>query len=187
MNNLKFRIILSACLLLSVISSAYARNHAVALDLTNADRRFDSSLRDYMIWMRTALEMRWVPNSQKKLIAKIRFNVTVEGDVKNIQIIRTSGNDLFDQTAVTAIEAAGPFTHTPQPTELLIDATFDNESIKQTAVSDGPKISVPLPVANNLEVKSMSLPPSGADVSPPITPERSSDTSSYSDSVRSTG
>lgn len=123
-------------LLVLAIPPAFARDTAVVLNLTNADRRFDSFLKPYMVELRQKIQRCWLPSATKPpLNVCICFAVTPDGQLEGANITRSSGNSAFDESASDALQKAVPFGRPPQPGGLRIVATFDNRYIDPNEVS----------------------------------------------------
>jgi TonB family protein len=134
---------------------AQARDAAVALDLRNATRGFDSHLKPYMIALRSKIQKCWIPSTLKTpLQVQLRFEVTPNGEATKIEVTATSGQPGFDETATEAIKRAAPLRRPPQPDGLEIDATFDNrfvdpDDIARARMEQQQKDSTPAVPANS--------------------------------------
>lgn len=134
---------------------AQARDAAVALDLRNATRGFDSHLKPYMIALRSKIQKCWIPSTLKTpLQVQLKFEVTPNGETTKIEVTATSGQAGFDDTATEAIKKAAPFRRPPQPDGLEIEATFDNrfvdpDDIARARMEQQQKDSTPAAPANS--------------------------------------
>lgn len=122
--------ILCMTLLLVLCLPAMARGTAVVLDITNADRRFDSYLRPYIIKLRKTIQGFWLPSKTRPpLNVSIKFDVIATGELEEVQVLHSSGDSDFDDSALGAIQKAKTFSRPPQPGGLKVIAKFDNSYI----------------------------------------------------------
>jgi TonB family protein len=95
--------------------AANAQNDAFAIYMSNLARRVK------LAWHR--------PPSQMGKSATVAFKVHRNGDLSHLRISKSSGNDLFDESALRAVENAGPFGRFPPDiTKEDVDAEITLES-----------------------------------------------------------
>lgn len=106
----------------------FSRNRPLTLNLINADRSIPA-LGPYMVGLRQHIESHWIPRPlSPPMRCKLTFEVVGNGSLQNLQIVKSSGNDFFDQRAVRAIRDSGFFHPTNLPV-LFVEATFDSRNL----------------------------------------------------------
>jgi TonB family protein len=116
-----------------ITNQAISRNAAVALDVANPIRDYDSTMKPYMISLRARIENYWLNGLFKQgLRAIVHFEITDRGALENVVLLRSSKQSKFDAKIISAISKAAPFDAPPQPGGLKIDATFDDRFVDLT-------------------------------------------------------
>ena len=79
----------------------------------------------YMADLQRRIKRHWCPK-QDQLSRKVmvRFNVSLDGTMSNLQLVRTSGDTLADKAALDAVQSASPFAHLPQHAKDAVDVEF---------------------------------------------------------------
>jgi TonB family protein len=106
---------------------AGAREARLSLKLLNHHRSMDVAFKPYMVALSRKIEDCWLPGQRKLLRkAKIRFDISGDGQLTNLHVQRSSGEETFDQRAESAISKASPFDQPPLSGGLKIEAKFTN-------------------------------------------------------------
>lgn len=114
---------------------AFGSKTAITLDLQNPNRALDSVLEPYMISLRRRIQRLWTPTSlSPALKAKVYFEITANGSIGSANIIQSSGNKVFDETALDAIYEGTPFPKIPMA-RLNIVAAFENKYLSPTELA----------------------------------------------------
>lgn len=101
-----------------------------------------STLQDYLKLLHKRIKRAWSPPNGDPRIAQILFRVDRNGKLKQIRLIRSSGNSDCDEAAMNAIAACTPFKNLPAdfPSDCLdIKYTFN---YKVDSLSEVPRDSV---------------------------------------------
>lgn len=126
---------LTAALVAMPTVLAFGSKTAITLDLQNPNRALDSVLEPYMISIRRKIQRLWTPTSlSPALKAKVYFEITANGSIGSANIIQSSGNKVFDETALDAIYEGTPFPKIPMA-RLNIVAAFDNKYLSPTELA----------------------------------------------------
>ncbi len=107
--------------------AGFGRNVPVALDVQNppGDNLY-FTVKPYMVAVRQRIQQAWRPNVlSPSYRTKIQFQINHEGQIFAPQLVSSSGNEKFDQRAMSAVLACSPFQPIPIET-LIITAAFDN-------------------------------------------------------------
>ncbi len=87
-----------------------------------------SSLQDYLKLLHKRIKRAWSPPNGDPRVAQILFRITKTGKLKQIRLVRSSGNSDCDEAAMNAISACAPFKGLPadfEPDCLDIKYTFN--------------------------------------------------------------
>lgn len=87
-----------------------------------------SSLQDYLKLLHKRIKRAWSPPNGDPRVAQILFRITKAGKLKQIRLVRSSGNSDCDEAAMNAISACAPFKGLPAdfPSDCLdIKYTFN--------------------------------------------------------------
>ncbi|MCC7528326.1 MAG: TonB C-terminal domain-containing protein, partial [Candidatus Melainabacteria bacterium] len=87
-----------------------------------------SSLQDYLKLLHKRIKRAWSPPNGDPRVAQILFRITKAGKLKQIRLVRSSGNSDCDEAAMNAICACAPFKGLPPdfPSDCLdIKYTFN--------------------------------------------------------------
>lgn len=85
-----------------------------------------STLQDYLKQLHKRIKRAWSPPNGDPRVAQILFRITKDGKLKQIRLIRSSGNADCDESAMNAISACAPFKGLPA------DFEADSLDIKYT-------------------------------------------------------
>lgn len=72
-----------------------------------------SSLQDYLKLLHKRIKRAWSPPNGDPRVAQILFRITKSGKLKQIKLLRSSGNSDCDEAAMNAISACAPFKDLP--------------------------------------------------------------------------
>lgn len=79
----------------------------------------------YMADLQRRIKRHWFPKpDQLSRKVTVRFNVSVAGDLSNLQLVRTCGDSLADKAALDAVQNATPFMHLPVHATEPVDVEF---------------------------------------------------------------
>jgi TonB family protein len=85
-----------------------------------------STLQEYLKQLHKKIKRAWTPPDGDPRVAQILFRITRDGRLKQIRLLRSSGNPDCDETAMNAITASAPFKNLP------VDFPSDSLDIKYT-------------------------------------------------------
>ena len=85
-----------------------------------------STLQEYLKLLHRRIKRAWTPPDGDPRVAQILFRVTKDGRLKQIRLLRSSGNPDSDEAAMNAISACAPFRNLPA------DFPSDSLDIKYT-------------------------------------------------------
>lgn len=126
---------LSAALVAMPTALAFGSKTAITLDLQNPNRALDSVLEAYMINLRRKVQRLWTPTSLSPAMkVKVYFEIAANGSIGSATVIQSSGNKVFDETALDAIYEGTPFPKIPMA-RLNIVAAFDNRYLSPTELA----------------------------------------------------
>lgn len=104
----------------------FGRHRPLSLNLLNADRTAGQA--QYMVGLRQLIESNWIPKPlTPPMRARVRFEISPDGTLQNIEMISSSGNQSFDKRAIGAISESRAYY--PAPTNLMLEATFDSHDL----------------------------------------------------------
>ena len=72
-----------------------------------------STLQEYLKQLHKRIKRAWSPPNGDPRVAQILFRITKEGKLKQIRLVRSSGNSDCDESAINAITACAPFKGLP--------------------------------------------------------------------------
>lgn len=89
----------------------------------------------YMADLREKIQRSWFPPEclERDGHALVKFSVTRAGDIHSVEIIESSGNPVYDESALEALRKASPLAHFPANTSrgsLTIEYSFDTSVVK---------------------------------------------------------
>lgn len=95
----------------------------------------------YMTVLQGKIQKSWNPPDclEQDGHATVKFSITRSGDVYSSQIIESSGNPVFDESALEAIRKSSPFDHFPASTSrgsLTIKYSFDTSVVKTENIEE---------------------------------------------------
>jgi TonB family protein len=80
----------------------------------------------YLIGLERRVERHWHPDNASSGSAACAFVIGKMGDVAHVRLVKSSGNALFDQAAIKAIDSSMPFKPVPQRLDTMsVKITFD--------------------------------------------------------------
>ena len=95
----------------------------------------------YMTVLQGKIQKSWNPPEclEQDGHATVKFSITRSGDVYSSQIVESSGDPVFDESALEAIRKSSPFEHFPASTSrgsLTIKYSFDTSVIKTNNIEE---------------------------------------------------
>ena len=107
-------------------------NHPVSNSRVQAD------FADYMDNVRTKLQSNWTPpDFLENCHIRVTFKLDKDGNVLSGNIIESSGNDIYDSSAINAITKSEPFGRFPENSTretITINYSFDTDLIRSDSV-----------------------------------------------------
>ncbi|MBF2098677.1 MAG: TonB C-terminal domain-containing protein [Gloeomargaritaceae cyanobacterium C42_A2020_066] len=95
----------------------------------SAPARQDVDLGPYLAALRRRVQREWNPNSpNNNRQTVVGFSIARNGQISNLQVIRTSGSSITDQETLSAVQRAAPFAPLPEQyphPQLNIEFTFN--------------------------------------------------------------
>lgn len=124
--------------ILALNANAYESNSYYNRPTGNQQVRADFS--DYMEQVRTKLQRNWVsPDFLEEGHVRVLFKIDNQGNVISGDILESSGNDIYDESAVDAIHKSEPFGKFPENTTrqtLTINYSFDMSLVKTDKIKE---------------------------------------------------
>ena len=127
--------IVSFCLGLILLCPVFADENQADSQPTNDDRYKGvpintNDFSGYMETLKGQIQKSWYPPEclEHDGHALVKFSITRNGDVYAVQILESSGDSVYDESALEAIKKASPFAHFPAATTkgaLTINYSFD--------------------------------------------------------------
>ncbi len=104
----------------------------------------DAELNDfsgYMTILQGKIQKSWNPPEclEQNGHATVKFSITRSGDVYSSQIVESSGDPVFDESALEAIRKSSPFEHFPASTSrgsITIKYSFDTSIVKTNNIEE---------------------------------------------------
>lgn len=114
----------------------------ITADISQAPHFKDD--KEYMVYIEKRIKGNWDPKKMDhEASAMVRFHVAQDGEVSNLRIKRSSGDDAFDHAALDAVDSSKPLPALPQPAPhpVPVDFTFDYH-VHNTETTDSSNESV---------------------------------------------
>ncbi len=131
-------LIIAVCLLFALSVNAEGYNSYYSRPTTNQKVQADFS--DYMANVRSKLQKNWVcPDFLEEGHVRVLFRVDRQGNVIAGDILESSGNPVYDESAVNAIHKSEPFGLFPENTSrqfITINYSFDTSFVKTDKVKE---------------------------------------------------
>jgi len=128
----KKRLVVVLCILFAFGASTFAYDGYSYRPTTNLQTK--ASFSDYMENLSAKLQKNWVtPDILEEGHVRVIFKIDREGNVIEGEILESSGNNVYDESAVNAIHKSEPFGAFPQDSTrqtLTINYTFDTSLVK---------------------------------------------------------
>ena len=125
-------IILLVCIFTALYAQAYEHNPYYNRPSNNSQVQADFS--EYMNNLKSKLQKNWVtPDFLEDGHIRVLFKIDREGNVIAGDILESSGNPVFDESAINAIHKSEPFGKFPENSSrqtLTINYSFDTTFIK---------------------------------------------------------
>lgn len=95
-------------------------------------------LTTYLNRLQTKVKLNWIlPPKHNGKNTVIRFNINKDGQVSNANVIKSSGDDKFDKSALLAIYKAIPYEQLPKNSEnLVINYFFSPTFVNATSINN---------------------------------------------------
>ena len=126
------RFVLVLCILFAIGANTFAYDGYSYRPTTNVQMKSDFS--DYMANVSEKLQKNWVsPDILEEGHVRVIFKIDREGNVIEGEILESSGNNVYDESAVNAIHKSEPFGVFPENSTrqtLTINYTFDTSLVK---------------------------------------------------------
>ena len=131
-------LIVALCILSTLSVQAYETNSYYNRPTKNLQVQSDFS--DYMSNVRNKLQRNWVyPDFLEEGHVRVLFKIDREGNVIGGDILESSGNPVYDESAVNAIHKSEPFGKFPENSTkqtLTINYSFDTTFIKTDKIKE---------------------------------------------------
>lgn len=135
---LKKGLILLVCILFALSTQAYEYNSYYNRPTSN--QQVQNVFSDYMDNVRNKLQSNWVyPDFLEEGHVKVLFKIDRDGNVIAGDILESSGNPVYDESAVNAIHKSEPFGKFPKNSTrqtITINYSFDTTLIKTDKVKE---------------------------------------------------
>lgn len=129
---LKKYLIIVVCFLLTLSVNAYEYNSFYNQPTRNQQVQNDFS--EYMINLQNKLRKNWIcPDFLEDAHIRVLFKVDREGYVISGDILESSGNPIFDESAINAIHKSEPFGEFPKNSTretITVNYSFDTNFVK---------------------------------------------------------
>lgn len=104
------------------------------------NQQVQSDFSDYMTQVRTKLQKNWItPDFLEEGHVRVLFKIDREGNVIAGDILESSGNPIYDESAVNAIHKSEPFGVFPENTTrqtITINYSFDTSFVKTDKIKE---------------------------------------------------
>lgn len=112
----------------------------------------------YLNRLQNKVKSNWIlPHGQNDKKTIIQFIIDNEGKIENSKIIRSSGDQDFDNTALTSISKSAPFEHFSdnlKEEKMTICFTFTQDSLDAVQILDKPSIEKKFQTINQFNLNS---------------------------------
>ncbi|MCQ2754234.1 MAG: TonB C-terminal domain-containing protein, partial [bacterium] len=131
----KLKLILCICLLLAFYNNANAYTfEEYKANQPSASRELTNQFSDYMENVKSTLQKNWTaPDVIETGHTRMLITLDKEGYVLSAKILESSGNTLYDESAIHALQKSEPFGNFPQDSyreSLTINYSFDTSLVK---------------------------------------------------------
>lgn len=131
-------LIVVLCLL--SVSIAQASEYNAYYNRPTSNQQVQSDFSDYMTNVRSKLQKNWIcPDFMEEGHVRVLFKIDNHGNVIAGDILESSGNDVYDESAVNAIHKSEPFGEFPQNTTrqtITINYSFDTGFVKTEKIKE---------------------------------------------------
>ena len=100
---------------------------SVQLTLENVPAQAASNREQYLAMVEEAIDRKWIspPAHSEKPVVIVRFRIIQSGDISQIHIEQSSGNDHYDTAALRAIQVVNPLPpFPPKMRQAFLDVKF---------------------------------------------------------------
>ena len=126
------------CIIL--MNSAYAYEYDSYYNRPTSNQKVQADFSEYMEKVRAKLRKNWVsPDFLEEGHVRLLFKIDRDGNVIAGDILESSGNPVFDESAVNAIHKSEPFGKFPENTtrqSITINYSFDTTFVKTDKVKE---------------------------------------------------
>ena len=134
----KFFLIITVCILFSL--DVCANEYSQYYNRPARSQQVQSDFSDYMNNIRNKLQRNWItPDFLEEGHVRVIFKIDRQGNVIAGDILESSGNSLFDESAVNAIHKSEPFGAFPENSTrqtLTINYSFDTTFVKTDKIKE---------------------------------------------------
>ena len=128
-------ILILAIVFVSILLSGYVCSAELNSNPNNSYSASQEDFSGYMNLLQGSIQKSWNPPDCMETDghALVKFSVNRQGNVYGVEVIESSGNIVFDESALEAIKKAAPFAHFPASTargSLTIKYSFDSSVVK---------------------------------------------------------
>lgn len=120
--------------LLVIISCAIALSAIAQEPYYNRPAAVQQEFSSYMENVQTSLQKNWIPPDFLETgHVRVLFRINSDGKVLSSRIVETSGNEVYDESALDAIKKSAPFDKFPETTyreSITINYSFDTTLVK---------------------------------------------------------
>lgn len=131
-------IIIFLCVAWTLVAFAY--DSEPYYNRTARNQYVQSEFSDYMNNVRKKLEKNWItPDFLEEGHIRVLFKIDNQGNVISGDILESSGNSLFDESAINAIHKSEPFGKFPENTTrptITINYSFDTTLVKTEKIKE---------------------------------------------------
>lgn len=78
-------------------------------------QQIDNSIQQYMDNMQHTVKANWTPkaNTEKPIRVVLKYRIHKNGEISNIEVLKTSGDKQMDETAIEAVKKSSPLAELP--------------------------------------------------------------------------
>lgn len=118
-------------IILFALSSAFAATKLINKKLpakkTIEIQQTDDSIQQYMNNMQHTVKANWNPktNSENSTRVVLKYRIHKNGEISNIEVLKSSGDKKMDETAIEAVRKSSPLAELPEAIkENYVDVNF---------------------------------------------------------------
>jgi TonB family protein len=134
------RLLLLISLFVCFISGVFASDYPSYYNRPSKNQQLQADFSEYMSNVHSKLQKNWItPDFLENGHVRVIFKIDRQGNVISGDIIESSGNQLFDESAVDAIHKSEPFGDFPENSSrqtITINYSFDTSFIKTDKIKE---------------------------------------------------